>query len=173
MVALSRHGSGLLGTASTLVLFLAAQTAQAQTAPAIDAEQAATDAQMMALIRQQADRIADLEARLERIEKQPVVEAGTPAPGTVPLIVPSLAYTRSQSHTQPPVGSVPPGRPLDLNVTWGAGAPIFAKSDGSFTFKPRGRLLIDLDSTSGSRVASRNVTTTGVNGGAKVGHSAA
>lgn len=165
MVALSRHGSGLLGTASTLVLFLAAQTAQAQTAPAIDAEHAATDAQMMALIRQQADRIADLEARLERIEKQPVVEAGTPAPGTVPLIVPSLAYTRSQSHTQPPVGSVPPGRPLDLNVNWGAGAPIFAKSDGSFTFKPRGRLLIDLDSTSGSRVASRNVTTTGLRGG--------
>ena len=154
-----------LAGVSAIALIMTAPSVQAQVGASAEAAHAATDAEMMALIRKQAARIEELESRLDKLENRPVAEAGTPPPGTPVIAIPELAFARSQSHTQPPVGSIPPGKPLDLSVTWGAGAPIFAKSDGSFTFKPRGRLLMDLDSTFGSRIGSRNVTTTGLRGG--------
>jgi phosphate-selective porin OprO/OprP len=48
--------------------------------------------------------------------------------------------------------------PADLNVDWSRGAPVFASKDGNFTFKPRGRILADISSTSGSDYDRRNIT---------------
>jgi phosphate-selective porin OprO/OprP len=48
--------------------------------------------------------------------------------------------------------------PADLNVDWSRGAPVFASKDGQFTFKPRGRILADISSTSGSNYDGRNIT---------------
>jgi phosphate-selective porin OprO/OprP len=48
--------------------------------------------------------------------------------------------------------------PADLNVDWSRGAPVFASKDGRFTFKPRGRILADVSSTSGSDYYRRNNT---------------
>lgn len=48
--------------------------------------------------------------------------------------------------------------PADLNVDWSRGAPVFSSKDGNFTFKPRGRILADISSTSGSDYDRRNIT---------------
>jgi phosphate-selective porin OprO/OprP len=51
--------------------------------------------------------------------------------------------------------------PAGVTTEWGAGAPIFTSADGIFSFKPRGRLIEDFSTTSGSRYNGRNITTTG------------
>lgn len=48
-------------------------------------------------------------------------------------------------------------------VDWSEGAPRFT-SPGGFTFRPRGRALMDVQTTGGSRFADRNITTTGARG---------
>jgi len=166
--------------ASTRILLLATASvasllplgAIAQTAKPIDAE-------MMALIQRQADRIEALEKRLNTLEapqrsgtpavsSRRDVEAGAlfSAPRRDGLATTATATTIPTNPADPAVAAATPAvKPLDLNVAWGQGAPVFSKSDGSFTFKPRGRLLIDFDTTSGSRLASRNISTTGLRGG--------
>ncbi len=45
-------------------------------------------------------------------------------------------------------------------VSWSKGAPQFSNADGSFTFRPRGRLFVDASSTGGSDFADRNISGT-------------
>lgn len=52
---------------------------------------------------------------------------------------------------------VPP-LPADLAVDWSRGAPVFTSRNGMFSFKPRGRILADLSSSSGSDYDRRNIT---------------
>ncbi|WP_174286255.1 porin [Sphingomonas bacterium] len=49
----------------------------------------------------------------------------------------------------------------DIIAEWGQGAPIFRSVDGYWSFKLRGRMLLDASTTSGSRYDERNITTTG------------
>ncbi|PTQ07488.1 porin [Sphingomonas oleivorans] len=49
-----------------------------------------------------------------------------------------------------------------LLARWGEGAaPILSSADGMFTFHPRGRILLDISGTTGSRFGQRDYATTG------------
>jgi phosphate-selective porin OprO/OprP len=130
------------------------------------------NAELAGLVRAQAAEIAALKARIERLEGQGVAQASSAPqiaerqqPVPPPLVVAPFA---------PQI--VPPG-PADIDVAqaravaanpagvtteWGAGLPVFRSADGVFTYKPRGRILVDVSSTLGSRYAGRNTTTTGM-----------
>lgn len=137
--------------------------------------QAPDDQDLADLVRAQAAEIAVLRARLDRLEGQ---TAATAAPQA--MAAPQMAQ---QQATPPPMivspfapQIVPPG-PADIDVAqaraiaaaevglkteWGAGLPVFRSADGIFTYKPRGRILVDVSSTMGSRYNGRNTTTTGM-----------
>lgn len=48
-----------------------------------------------------------------------------------------------------------------LKVAWNRGSPLFSTSDGYLTFRVRGQLGMDIQSTTGSSNPVRNITTTG------------
>lgn len=139
--------------------------------------QAPSTEELGALVRAQAAEIAALKARLEKLETQSTAQAAaTPPAQTQPVQV-------AQQQTAEPVvvtpfapQIVPPG-PADIDIAqaraiaanpagvtteWGAGLPVFRSADGVFTYKPRGRILVDVSSTRGSRYSGRNTTTTGM-----------
>ncbi len=161
--------SNLLRSGCAALALIAATPALAQT-PAAD--------ELAALVKAQAAEIASLKARLDKLEGQGTAQAAAqaaPAPQQQPT--PQMA----QAATPPPVRVepfapqiVPPG-PADLDVAqaravaatgvrteWGAGLPVFRSADGVFTYKPRGRILVDVSSTFGSDYGGRNTTTTGM-----------
>lgn len=141
------------------------------------------------LVRAQAAEIAELRKRLDRLEQAQgtAVAAATPAVAVPPAAAPAPAagaptQVATASTSRRPITSpyapqlVPPG-PADRDVErvraakanlagvtteWGAGFPVFHSADGVFTFKPRGRILTDVSTTTGSRFDGRNITTTGM-----------
>ncbi|WP_311270188.1 porin [Sphingobium sp. WCS2017Hpa-17] len=152
----------LRGNCAALAL-IAATPALAQT-PSAD--------ELAALVKAQAAEIASLKARLDKIEGQAMAPAAAPAPA------PQVAQqTQTPPVTVAPFAPqiVPPG-PADIDVAqaraiakevgvkteWGAGLPVFRSADGVFTYKPRGRILVDVSSTMGSKYNGRNTTTTGM-----------
>lgn len=86
-----------------------------------------------------------------------VAQATQPAkPASAPVL---SATGASPAPVQPGNAQVADGKlPADVNVDWSRGAPVFASKDGNFTFKPRGRILADVSSTSGSDYDRRNIT---------------
>ncbi|KQM18984.1 OprO/OprP family phosphate-selective porin [Novosphingobium sp. Leaf2] len=145
--------------------------------PALAAE-ALTNADLADLVRAQAAQIATLKARLDKLEgHNAAMAAAQSAPAPTPA--PQMA----QREAAPPLKVspfapqiVPPG-PADIDVAqaraiaanevglkteWGAGLPVFRSADGVFTYKPRGRILVDVSSTGGSKYQGRNTTTTGM-----------
>lgn len=86
------------------------------------------------------------------------------APATTPTPAPTLAKAPEnpapvkEGNVQVAQGAGGVKLPADLNVDWSRGAPVFASKDGRFTFKPRGRILADVSSTSGSDYYRRNNT---------------
>lgn len=134
-----RYGCALL------VLFMA--TPALAQAPSQDA--------LADLVRAQAAEIAELRARLDKLEAD---QAGAlPAPARqVQIAPPPAAVIAVQPATHA-------GAPASGVVTeWGAGLPTFRSADGMFSFKPRGRILADVSSTFGSDHDARNITTTGM-----------
>ncbi len=141
------------------------------------------------LLARQAAELETMKARLDAIEANAVEHAATrQQPGPAPAAM--TAQARVATEATPamqglPAGSglvpfapqlVPPGpadasvamaralaaaNPAGVTTKWGAGAPIFRSADGSFSFKPRGRIIEDVSSTVGSRYDGRNITTTG------------
>jgi error-prone DNA polymerase len=100
------------------------------------------------LTRQEADAMI---ARAEQESVTSAVAAASPAaiPPDVNKTAPApqgIASAASSSQNLPP----------DLRVDWSRGAPMFSSQDGRFTFKPRGRILADISSTSGSRYGGRH-----------------
>ena len=75
-----------------------------------------------------------------------------PGPATAPVETARASAIPTQA---------PAAKATDLQVEWGAGAPIFRSADGVFSFKPQGRILLDVSGTGGSRYEARNITTTG------------
>ncbi|WP_375287115.1 porin [Sphingomonas sp.] len=116
---------------------------------------------MMALIRSQAERIRTLEERLDRMDR---AGAATKAAVTPPQSssAPAPAVALAQAGTVPPSRDTParPAAP-DPQADWSGGAPLLRSADRRFSFKPRGRILLDLDATGGSDVPGRNIVTTG------------
>jgi hypothetical protein len=41
-----------------------------------------------------------------------------------------------------------------VSTEWGAGLPVFHSADGMFSFKPRGRILTDVSTTTGSKYSA-------------------
>ncbi len=154
----------LLSTGSALIAMIAATPALAQSAP-----------DLAEIVRQQAAEIAALRARLDRLEVQ---QAAVPAPASAPLLAQATPAPRVPSIAMTPFAPqiVSPGpadrsvataravaaNPAGLTTEWGAGAPVFHSADGVFTFKPRGRILVDVGTTLGSKYDARNITTTGM-----------
>ena len=139
--------------------------------------QAPSTEELGALVRAQAAEIAALKARLEKLETQSVAQAAATPPAQ-----PQPVQVAQQQAAEPVVVTpfapqiVPPG-PADIDIAqaraiaanpagvtteWGAGLPVFRSADGVFTYKPRGRILVDVSSTRGSRYSGRNTTTTGM-----------
>jgi phosphate-selective porin OprO and OprP len=110
---------------------------------------------LLELIRAQELRIKQLEDRLSAAPPSKAsdgAQSGAPGADRAPSTSSVIAKDSA-------------GRPEnDLKVTWGNGAPSFGKADGSFTIKPRGRLLIDADSTFNSDLPDRNINTSGLRG---------
>lgn len=139
--------------------------------------QAPSTEELGALVRAQAAEIAALKARLEKLETQSVAQAAvTPPAQTQPVQVAQQQAAEPVVVTPFAPQIVPPG-PADIDIAqaraiaanpagvtteWGAGLPVFRSADGVFTYKPRGRILVDVSSTRGSRYSGRNTTTTGM-----------
>lgn len=148
----------------------------------------ATDADLQALVRaqaaqlqQQAAQIAAMNARLAALEQQ----RAAPALAAVPALpaaatAPAAAIKGDPTQAQVAAAVADTRQDDDLailqaqiaqisasgtgggngNVRWRKGGPEFRSSDGTFTFHPRGRVLLDFTSTRGSSFDARNVTGT-------------
>lgn len=75
----------------------------------------------------------------------------------------------AQQTTEAPVEAVKariaessrPSSRTGLKTAWNRGSPLLSTSDGFLTFRVRGQLGLDIQSTTGSRSDARNLTTTG------------
>ncbi|CCP11519.1 hypothetical protein SMSKK35_2480 [Stenotrophomonas maltophilia SKK35] len=124
-----------------LGLLLASGHAGAQSAPA-----PLSQAELSALVQQQALQIQQLEARLRAVEGgQGAVP--TPPVAPAPALESRVAALESSQSKSP-------------KVSWSKGAPEFGSADGKVAFRPRGRLFVDGSSTDGSSVAERNISGT-------------
>lgn len=128
-----------------LGLLLASGHAGAQSAPA-----PLSQAELSALVQQQALQIQQLEARLRAVEGGQggaAAAVATPGPAPAPALETRVAALESSQSKAP-------------KVSWAKGAPEFSSADGKVAFRPRGRLFVDGSSTDGSSVADRNISGT-------------
>lgn len=135
-------------------------------------------AELAALVRAQANEIAALRTRLDKIEgDQPRTVAN--APTAAPVRQVSVASRLQTANDDAVVESfatqiIPPGladqtvaqaraamNAAGVKTEWRGGLPIFRSPDGKFLFKMRGRIINHANSTFGSRFDARNITTTG------------
>ncbi|MET3827168.1 phosphate-selective porin OprO/OprP [Sphingomonas sp. PvP055] len=147
--------------------------------PALAQNASPDQAGLAALVRAQANEIAALRTRLDKIEgEQPTTV--TQAPTTAPMrAVPvagrlqtanddGLAESFAPQIIAPGLAdqTVAQARAAAMNTAgvkteWRGGLPIFRSADGKFLFKMRGRIINHVNSTFGSRYDARNITTTG------------
>ncbi|WP_058833561.1 OprO/OprP family phosphate-selective porin [Luteimonas abyssi] len=150
------------------------------TLPAMAAD-TATETELRELIRlqaeqlrQQSEQLQALNQRLSAIEggaqavaASPAAPATTPgAPAADPVqaqVDAAVADTRQDDLAilQAQVAQLAAGGGSGGgNTSWRRGGPEFRNSDRSFTFNPRGRVLMDFSSTRGSSFDDRNITGT-------------
>ena len=149
---------------------LIAAPAQAQEAPAPVPAPETNVATLARLVQEQAAKIAQLEARLAAVE------------GVAPSAIPAAAPVATSQTVPPPRTPAPLGQALpsdahppslearlarieraqrdDAHVDWSKGTPEFVSADGKLSFRPRGRILIDAGTTTGSDDPARNLTAT-------------
>lgn len=130
------------------------------------AQSAEDFARLTALVQAQQAQIEKLTARLELVEKEAVGPVATSpealAAGRRPA-APLGAALASEAH--PPslndrVSRIEAAQQKSVAVDWSKGTPEFSSLDGGITFRARGRVLIDLGTTTGSHTAARNLTAT-------------
>lgn len=142
--------------------------------PALAAD-TATETELRELIRLQAEQIRQQSAQLQALNQRldamgaPAV-AAAPVAGEAPVdgvqaqIDAAVADTRQDDMAilQAQVAQLAAGGGGGGggNVSWRRGGPEFRSSDRSFTFNPRGRVLVDVSSTHGSDFDARNITGT-------------
>ncbi|KLJ02783.1 porin [Luteimonas sp. FCS-9] len=130
--------------AAAVGLLLATSAASAQSNPAA----------LEDLVRQQAEQIRQLEARLSALEAAPASGvAAVPPAATAPTAGPDAALAERVAKIEAAQAKAPA-------VSWSKGAPQFASADGQVTFRPRGRVFVDTSSTHGSDFDARNITGT-------------
>ncbi|WP_162140013.1 OprO/OprP family phosphate-selective porin [Sphingomonas sp. Mn802worker] len=134
-------------------------------------------ARLTRLVEAQQAQIAKLEARLAVVEEGKAVEATqvaqsaaapAPAPSTKtgsPRRMPAPLGQALPSDAHPPsldarLARIERAQQGNGSVDWSKGTPEFTSADGRFSFRPRGRILIDLGTTRGSAVPARNVSAT-------------
>lgn len=142
----------LRSAALPVALGLLLASGHAGARPAADGSSAPaslSQAELSALVRQQALQIQQLEARLQAMEGR--AAATTAAPLPVPAAAPALDQR---------LASVEAAQAKAPKVSWSKGAPQFTSADGAASFRPRGRLFVDQSSTSGSDHAARNLSGT-------------
>lgn len=137
--------------------------------PALAAD-SATEAELRALIRQQAEQLRQqseqmqtLNQRLAALEQGSLAQVAAQDPVQAQVAA-AVADTRQDDLAilQAQVAQLAAGGTGSGggNVSWRKGGPEFRSADGNFTFHPRGRILVDFTSTHGSSFDSRNVTGT-------------
>lgn len=103
------------------------------------------------LVRDQAAEIAELKRQVSELKG-----ASSPAQDDEAVAIQPTAAEGADAPPEPPE---PPER-FD-SVEWGHGAPVFRSPDGRFSFKPRGRIMLDATKTVGSDHSDRTIATTG------------
>ncbi len=155
----------------------------AQTAPA-PAQRNDDVARLTRLVEQQQAQIERLEARLAAVESgkpqmlvaaplgQPLPSDAHPsAPPQTAAQAPQVARTPAPLGQSLPSDAHPPSLDARLariekaqkdgvHVDWSKGTPEFTSADGRFSFRPRGRILVDAAATTGSALPTRNITAT-------------
>ena len=125
-----------------LGLLLASGHAAAQSTPPAPLSQA----ELTALVQQQAQQIQQLQSRLDALEGTGTT-AAAPAVAPAPELESRVAKLETQQSKAP-------------KVSFSKGAPEFTSADGNVTFRPRGRLFVDGSSTDGSSSNDRNINGT-------------
>lgn len=144
----------------TRALFLASLCASA---PAT-AQTAEDFARLSRLVEAQQAQIERLQTRLDMVERsQPATE---PTSSTSLTIRPPAPLGQPQpSISHPPsldarMAQIEAAQSRTVHVDWSKGTPEFSSADGGLTFRPRGRMQIDLGATRGSAADARNITAT-------------
>jgi phosphate-selective porin OprO/OprP len=138
------------------------------------AENAPTTAELAKLVKAQAAEIATLKERLNMIEAREQQSSAVPA--TVPVqtaaqgqqarldaqIVAAAQDTRADEigDLQAKVAQLDARAKHSVKVNWKEGGPTFESDDGFFSFHPKGRIVADVSTTSGSSYHERNVSGT-------------
>ncbi|WP_226467599.1 porin [Luteimonas panaciterrae] len=137
--------------------------------PALAQDGAMSNAEMARLIRAQAAKIDALEKRLAALEQQNATLAASPAAPADPKqldpkqaeVANAIADTTRQSdiaQLQAQVAQLAAAKnDGNPNIDWRDGSPEFRSADGKFTFRPRGRVALDISSTRGSDFDARNI----------------
>ncbi|EZP83771.1 Phosphate-specific outer membrane porin OprP Pyrophosphate-specific outer membrane porin OprO [Novosphingobium resinovorum] len=139
--------------------------------------QAPTRDELADLVRAQAAEIASLRQRVDALEatrttaaapqqNAPVVAAAEPEQ-VAPTILSTQPYAAQLLPPGPAERDIERVRATavaatDVTTEWGQGLPVFHSGDGTFSFKPRGRIITDVSTTRGSKYDGRNLTTTGM-----------
>ncbi|GAN15299.1 porin [Sphingomonas paucimobilis] len=143
------------------------------TAMPVAAEETGQDdiGRLTRLVEQQQAQIARLEARLAAVEGQ----AAAPPPPALPANSARLTVAPRRdplplgqalpSESHPPslearLARIEQARKDEVHVDWSKGTPEFTSADGKFSFRPRGRILVDWAGTTGSALPVRNIVAT-------------
>lgn len=123
----------------------------------------AANAALLKLIQQQAEQIERLEKRLAAIEAQ--TPQGDAAPSSLSAEVQAAIADSRQGELETLQAQVAQiaaggGGGDSGNISWRNGGPEFSSADGFFTFRPRGRILLDYSGTRGSVYDDRNINGT-------------
>jgi phosphate-selective porin OprO/OprP len=135
---------------------------------------APTTAELAALVRAQAAEIADLKQRLSTVEAHEKQASAVPAVAPVQTaaevqqaradaqIAAAAQDSRSDdiAALQTQIAQIGAQSKHSVKVNWKEGGPTFESQDGNFSFHPKGRIVADVSSTSGSSYPARNVTGT-------------
>jgi phosphate-selective porin OprO/OprP len=138
--------------------------------PALAAKQP-SNAELLKLVRAQAAQIDALQKRLDTVEAKEGEQAQAVAAAsaaqtqqaqTNAQVAAAAADARNQdvAALQAQVAQLSAHSKHDVKVSFHDGGPTFSSQDGHFTFHPKGRIVADFSSTSGSSYGARNIAGT-------------
>ncbi|WP_454886211.1 OprO/OprP family phosphate-selective porin [Sphingomonas oryzagri] len=155
-----------LALGSSLCALMTATPALAAKAP--------TNAALAELVKAQAAEIADLKQRLSAVEAHEQQASAVPAAAPVQTaqqarqaqtdaqIAAATQDTKADevSDLQARVAQLDARSKRSVKVNWKEGGPTFESDDGFFSFHPKGRIVADVSTTSGSSYHARNISGT-------------